>query len=322
MEKPTFQRKVLVPCGWASLIGLLPGFLLMLGSQNLTDYPFSPALWLIIGPLFFAVPTFLVQSVRLGIASSEYQERQRNEWNTRKLAEAAADRAAEDAAKHRAKRLAAEVDERSERAVELFESLPKWLDNSASWVADARKHFAAGAFSPFWSSIENAYAALGAYNGNVRAIENLATRYRADVTELHRLESRVFPAAFPIDLDDVRATAAAEEAARQLGGVVYEAQRHPVFAQIWEQRRTTAAVSAGFANLEDAVNRMSLSLQSSVAGLSLVIQSELSESRSASGAAASAADRLASAQLTNQIALNKRVDDAVWLLEQAERRAV
>lgn len=48
---------------------------------------------------------------------------------------------------------------------------------------------------------------------------------------------------------------------------MYEAQRDPVFAQIREQRRTTAAVVAGFASLDHAVGRMGGAIAASVSDL-------------------------------------------------------
>jgi len=57
------------------------------------------------------------------------------------------------------------------------------------------------------------------------------------------------------------------ELTEKLDAVVYEAQKIPTFATIWEQRRTTTAVIEGFRNLEDAVDRMAKGLDSSLDGL-------------------------------------------------------
>lgn len=46
--------------------------------------------------------------------------------------------------------------------------------------------------------------------------------------------------------------------------MTYEAQKDPVFAQIWEQRRLTSAVVSGFANLETAVRDMGWAVVESI----------------------------------------------------------
>ena len=72
--------------------------------------------------------------------------------------------------------------------------------------------------------------------------------------------------------------------------MVYQAQKLPTFAQIWEQRRTTAAVVAGFSNLETAVSRLGSSLSGSIRSLS--------ESLSASSSRVDASVKQMSGSLT------------------------
>jgi hypothetical protein len=74
----------------------------------------------------------------------------------------------------------------------------------------------------------------------------------------------------------------------KLDAIVYEAQKLPTFATIWEQRRTTAAVIDGFRNLEDAVNSMGARVAASMVHLG----TQLLQS---SGAVSGAVDRHAAA---------------------------
>lgn len=72
---------------------------------------------------------------------------------------------------------------------------------------------------------------------------------------------------FPVQLNQVAAVGAAQPLLFGLDAITYEAQRNVVFAQIWEQRRTTAAVVQGFANLEAAVNQLATTIRASSASL-------------------------------------------------------
>ncbi|GAB3046606.1 hypothetical protein [Sediminivirga luteola] len=149
-------------------------------------------------------------------------------------------------------------------AIDTIESLQGWLATARGHAADAGAHFRNGAYSPFWSAIEGAYAALGGYHRAIQALQALPGAYAGHAGEYRRGGGETPLPPFPSSVDTAVLGAAAGTLLRRLGSLVYEAQRDPVFAQIWEQRRTTAAVVAGFASLEHAVGRMGGAIAASV----------------------------------------------------------
>jgi len=162
--------------------------------------------------------------------------------------------------KARAERVSAE-------AVEAFGSLPGWLAQARQGGVDAQQHYRNGAYSPFWASIEGAYAALGEYNRTLSRLGVLSGDYVHAIGRYRSFGGTEALAPFPVEIDTSEAARAATSQIRRLAPVVYDAQCHPVFAQIWEQRRTTAAVIEGFANLEQAVSRMGGAISASVGAL-------------------------------------------------------
>ncbi|WKK72624.1 hypothetical protein Q0F99_06735 [Rathayibacter oskolensis] len=203
-------------------------------------------------------------------------------------------------------------------AVQAFEYLPTCLVNARGWSVEARQHFAYHAYSPFWAAIENAYDNLGHYNQRLNFIAELARGHAHAAAEYVRRGGTERLPAFPVHLDAARALDAAAPVLRTLNETVYEAQRDPVFAQIWEQRRTTVAVIAGFANLERAVNLMSSTIGASIRSLSAEVRGVGAEVSSAS----STATALGNSQLVVQQQLNAKIDSVVLSLREEEKRAL
>lgn len=149
------------------------------------------------------------------------------------------------------------------------ESLPESIDAANRCVEKAAYFYGEGAFSPFWSQIENVYSHLGDYRDAVREIEKRATRHAGLVRDSFSIGiSTEQVANFPVSLDTTRAASVLYEAICNLEDMVYTAQKHPVFAQIWEQRITTKAVVAGFSNLEHIVEEIGSALASSLQEMS------------------------------------------------------
>ncbi|WP_455132957.1 hypothetical protein [Microbacterium aurum] len=222
-------------------------------------------------------------------------------------------------------RLSSDVIAACDQSVDAFEQLPTDLSNARSWLSEARTHFANTAYSPFWHAIEQAYVCLGVYNQRIATIDQLSHRYMSAARDYQARGGRDVLPIFPVQLDAAKAADAAQGTSVHLGRLVYEAQRDPVFAQIWEQRRTTAAVVAGFANLEAAVDRMSGTLNASLGSLSSSVQS-LSSEVSGMGAelrdASARADAIGIAQLATQQQLNDRMNKAVFYLREEHKRAI
>ncbi|MGB5040125.1 MAG: hypothetical protein WBO67_04175, partial [Nitrospira sp.] len=119
----------------------------------------------------------------------------------------------------------------------------------------------------------------------------MATGHADEVARLAELGGNAGAlAVFPVRIDQQRNQDLIDSATRSLSDMVYQAQKLPTFAQIWEQRRTTAAVVAGFSNLETAVSRLGSSLSGSIRSLS--------ESLSASSSRVDASVKQMSGSLT------------------------
>ena len=146
-----------------------------------------------------------------------------------------------------------------------MQCLPGWLAAADDSARLAVEHYQDGAFSPFWSDIEQAYRFLAEYRDSVIAISQAAGRHAALVEDMLREGGDPGPySRFPVTLDDNRIKGALNDATQDLESMTYEAQKDPVFAQIWEQRRLTSAVVSGFANLETAVRDMKRAVVESI----------------------------------------------------------
>lgn len=211
-----------------------------------------------------------------------------------------------------------QVESASFAALKSFEALSSRLDQAQRWGVEAQRHFANGAFSPFWQAIENAYACLGEYNVLVSRIEQCSKTYQEAVLEWGSLGGRGDVTPFPIDPNSARAAEACESLSKKLGSVVYTAQQSPVFAQIWEQRRTTSAVVAGFATLDLAVQRMTNTLSGSVQSLTSAVGGMDSQVRTI----ASQSVGLDASRRQDQQQVADRMDKAVYYLKQADKRAL
>lgn len=230
-------------------------------------------------------------------------------------------RAREEAERSRRDQLngtAAQARNACSEAVQTFEQLPTDLSNASGWSAEARQHFSQHAYSPFWQSVEHAYDCLGHYNQRLTRIAQLLRQHADAVRSYIRQGGTERLPQFPVQLDAAIATQAAKSIARALNKIVYEAQRDAVFAQIWEQRRTTSAVIAGFANLESAVSRMASSIESSISSLAAEVRGVGTEVSQSSRRAGIHGD----AQLDAQKELTSKVDKAVFYLREEEKRAL
>lgn len=154
-------------------------------------------------------------------------------------------------------------------SVAAFRRMSDLLGEMDARILEARRCRVDSAFSPYWSAIEQAYVAAGGYRDCVATIEWRSKEYASAVSEYARLGGNPLPfAQFPVTLNGGEVESAIKQRLDVLGPMVYDAQKDPTFAYIWEQRRTTAAVIRGFANLEAAVNGMRRSIEASFEALS------------------------------------------------------
>lgn len=199
------------------------------------------------------------------------KEAELRERQAREKAERAAERARETAVrKAREKRnrlaeIARHITENSAAAVWNMECLRARLAKTNKNARLAVIHYRDGAFSPFWSDIEQAYKSLAESRESVIAIGDAADRHATLMEDMLREGGDPSPySCFPVALDKNRIKSFLSDAARGLESMTYEAQKDPVFAQIWEQRRLTSAVVSGFANLETAVRDMKWAVVESI----------------------------------------------------------
>lgn len=154
-------------------------------------------------------------------------------------------------------------------AVQAFQCMPQDLNDARGWISEAQRFRIDGAYSPFWSAVENGFSCLAAFRDRITTIESSA---RVHAEQISRFAANggdpTGISKFPVYLSSAEVKSAAERPLRELEAKVYDAQKDAVFAQIWEQRRTTAAVIKGFQNLEQAVYHMGSAISSSIQSFS------------------------------------------------------
>lgn len=258
-------------------------------------------------------------------ASQAYEARELAESELLQRLERRERHASELRRQQRVAALATSIQDVCTEAVSTFEQLPSDLSDARGWISEAQQHFHNNAYSPFWHAIENTYDTLGCYNERIAVIETLSDQYKTSIKTYTDDGGSEMLLPFPVQLNTVVATQAGQATARVSSSVVYSAQRDAVFAQIWEQRRTTAAVVRGFANLEQAVNHMSSTLAESIASLKASTDSltpaDISMGTEITSAATTTA-RPGGMQPDIQIEFNVRMNRAVHSLKEEERLTI
>lgn len=293
------------------IAGLVVGIVLdIVGIQIMDSSSYHLFVWGLIGG------AVLGAIIAMGTGAAEARSAAQAESRSRDDARRAAEQS-------RAAGLRSAVDQAGaacHRAIDAFVQLPQDVERARTCGLEAARHRRNGAFSPFWHAIEQSYAALGEYNARVREIGSASATYVGAVAAYRSSGGDGTIAPFPVSLDDAAATKVAAEVVAGLDAMVYDAQTDAVFAQIWEQRRTTAAVVRGFANLEAAVHEMRSSLDGSIASLGVAIGS-LDGSLGQVRVAVEQVGATGAAQLGAQRQLSEKVTKATWYLQQEHVRA-
>lgn len=139
------------------------------------------------------------------------------------------------------------------------ESLLEALKESEQLVTRAEVLFDESAFTPFWDTVDQTVRSLRGYEDALGGIRDLALSYYG------LLEGREhnFPE-FPVDRDSIPD---ATPVFNRLEAVIARAHRDFQFTQIYEQRKTTSAVVAGFRSLNHAITHLREDIVSSLNGL-------------------------------------------------------
>lgn len=218
------------------------------------------------------IPGVVVGAVAAGIKEAGDVRKQHD---AQEVARTEARRRAADAKEASRRSLQARITQNAHDAVATFASLPKLLRAAEEQRDSAKGHYRNGAFSPFWECVEAAYGILGRYKAALDDIARLSGQYAANVSTYvgeHGTPTPPFTR-FPVRVNDARASGAAQDLEALLAKIVYEAQKEPTFAMIWEQRRNTSVLIAGFTTLTAAVAGMRKALSAAVNSLASTIES-------------------------------------------------
>jgi uncharacterized protein YoxC len=140
-----------------------------------------------------------------------------------------------------------------------FENIPKNLMSAEQLLDTAENEFQDSAFSPFWDSIERAMQRLGAVDGGIKLITDHSNKYKT-IAKSYKGK----PPAFPIDPDSAQRLETVSATAGRMQKVVRQAQRNFQFATIYEQRKTSEILIAGFTNLGEAIHGLGTRLEESI----------------------------------------------------------
>ena len=152
-------------------------------------------------------------------------------------------------------------------------SLPLSLAAAQSALDTAEKEFSEGLYSPFWEAMEEATQYLNLFNDTLAKIDMLHKQYiqKADRLGLNRkkfsLGSNLLPDPTP--------------AQNRVTALYRKAQKISDFAQIYELRRNTSAVIAGFRSLGDAIYSLSSSIKTELQSLQSSLDFQLTDINSA-----------------------------------------
>ena len=110
-----------------------------------------------------------------------------------------------------------------------MEYLPGWLTEANNNARLAIVHYQDGAFSPFWSNIEQAYRCLAGYRESVLAIGQAADRHAVLMEDMLREGGDPSPySRFPIALDGEKIKNVLNDATQNLESITYEAQKDQI----------------------------------------------------------------------------------------------
>jgi len=146
-----------------------------------------------------------------------------------------------------------------ERAITSFEAIPPHLRSAESYLDQAEIDFKQRAYIPFWNSIEKALVELGEVNKNLGNIYTESVLYRV-VKE--RYEGK--PPTFPLTERAIQKTNVSQVTMEKLNKMVRAAHQDDKFASIYLQLRTNKILIAGFTNLAEALDNMSMEITNSI----------------------------------------------------------
>ncbi|SHT79112.1 Uncharacterised protein [Mycobacteroides abscessus subsp. abscessus] len=173
-------------------------------------------------------------------------------------------------------------------AIQLKQSIPALLQSVGANLNVADQEFQRGAFSPFWAAIEEATMHLGAIAEGLQKFEVLIAQHKEASAAVAARFNQQTPR-FPVVLRDIYTVEDAQGLSQRMDTLVARAQTNYQFASIFEQRRTSAILIAGFQNLGSAISGMTARITSQLMD---VVSAVDSASNAASGHSKEALDML------------------------------
>lgn len=173
-----------------------------------------------------------------------------------------------------ASRRVAEADTLTSQLITVLQSssdlavrLPQELSEASNRVRRAEREYSDNAFAPFWDEVEVAMHHLDSFNRGVQQLSQNAQRYYDGL----KGRNHTFPSfpAYPASLPDPRPVY------NELQRIIRMAQRNFQFALIWEQRKTREVLFMGFRTMEQAIDNLAMTTQSSIFDLQSSVSSDM-----------------------------------------------
>jgi hypothetical protein len=155
----------------------------------------------------------------------------------------------------------------NEESLSLLEAMPGWVESAETHLDQAEVDFEERAFAPFWSSVERAVVSLGRFDESVQRIESNSSEY------VHLVPHCKGPTpSFAVTAVSPNGMRLATATSHRLHGIVRRAQCDFQFAVIYEHRKTSQILVAGFKNLAQAVEEMTSQITTSIDRLTTSVE--------------------------------------------------
>ncbi len=152
-----------------------------------------------------------------------------------------------------------QLEKLSNEALSYSNNIPKHLENAEKFLDVAKVDYEDGALSPFWDNIEAAICEVGHANECINNIEYVMRKHSSV-----KKEAKFDSATFPLNPSFVSELAVASATTDRLNKIVRAAQCSPDFAKIYETKRQTQILIAGFSGLGLALRGISNQIESSI----------------------------------------------------------
>lgn len=188
----------------------------------------------------------------------------------------------------------------SDDALTQANAIPRHLEAAEKHLDEAKVDFEDGALSPFWDSIEDAINEIG-YSNNCIINIDYAMSQHAKIKQ----EAGIQSASFPLKHSLVSQFGVTRSTTDRLNKMVRTAQCSPDFAKIYETKRQSQILIAGFSGLGLALRGISEQIETSIEKLGDRIEDKLDE---VSDDFKSAIDRLSSSNREDAEKLQQSIE--------------